>query len=76
PGLAHAQISDPKPGQGAPPSGPAPAPSASPTPAQAQGGTTVAAPVDERAIVPDAQFEAAMPKIEGDLNAPLEAMPA
>ena len=34
------------------------------------------APVDESPIVPDAQFEAAMPKIEGDINAPLEAMPS
>ena len=33
-------------------------------------------PVDESPIVPDAQFEAAMPKIEGDINAPLEAMPS
>jgi len=77
PGLAHAQISDPKPGQGAPPSGPAPAPSASPTPTPvpSQDGTVVVAPVDESPIVPDDQFEAAMPKIEGDINAPLEAMP-
>ena len=74
PGLAHAQISDPKPGQGAPPSGPAPAPSATPTPTP--DGTVVVAPVDESPIVPDAQFEAAMPKIEGDINAPLEALPS
>jgi len=70
PGLAHAQISDPKPGQGAPPSGPSPAP------APAEVGTVVAAPADESPIVPDAQFEAAMPRIEGDINAPLEALPA
>ena len=62
PGLAHAQVSDPKPGQGAPPSGPAPAPAAAPAPAQ--DGTVRVAPVDESPIVPDAQFEAAMPKIE------------
>ncbi|WP_286710929.1 MULTISPECIES: BamA/TamA family outer membrane protein [unclassified Sphingomonas] len=74
PGFAHAQISDPKPGQGAPPSGPAPAPSAAPAPAQ--DGTVRMPPVDESPIVPDAQFEAAMPKIEGDINAPLEAMPS
>ncbi len=74
PGLAYAQVSDPKPGQGAPPSGPAPAPSVSPTPAQ--DGTVVAPPVDESPIVPDDQFEAAMPKIEGDINAPLEALPS
>jgi len=78
PGLAHAQISDPKPGQGAPSSGPKPAPSASPTPTPvpAQDGTVVVAPVDESPIVPDAEFEAAMPKIDGDINAPLEAMPS
>jgi translocation and assembly module TamA len=72
PGIAHAQISDPKPGQGAPPSGPTPAPA----PPPAQDGTVVAAPVDESPIVPDAQFEAAMPKIDGDINAPLEPLPA
>jgi translocation and assembly module TamA len=77
PGLAHAQISDPKPGQGAPPSGPAPAPSATPTPAPtaAPDGTVTVPKVDESPIVPDDQFEAAMPKVEGDINAPLEALP-
>jgi translocation and assembly module TamA len=70
PGLAHAQISDPNPGQGAPPSGPTPAPSATPTP-----GGTIVPQADEGPIVPDAQFEASMPKIDGDINAPLEAMP-
>jgi translocation and assembly module TamA len=78
PAAAHAQISDPKPGQGAPPSGPVPAPSATPTPAALPGqdGTIVVTPVDESPIVPDAQFEAAMPKIEGDINAPLETLPS
>lgn len=79
PGLAHAQISDPKPGQGAPPSGPKPAPSAAPTPTPApaqDASVVVAAPVDESPIVPDEQFEAAMPKIGGDINAPLEALPS
>ncbi len=61
PAAAHAQISDPKPGQGAPP----PAPAPTPTPG-----------ADESPIVPDAEFEAAMPKIEGGIEAPLEAMPA
>ncbi|MEP9360345.1 BamA/TamA family outer membrane protein [Sphingomonas sp. KR3-1] len=77
PGIAHAQISDPKPGQGAPTSGLAPAPSATPTPTPMPDSSVVVAPapVDESPIVPDAQFEAAMPKIEGDINAPLEALP-
>lgn len=61
PAVAHAQISDPKPGQGAPPPAPAPTP---------------APGADQAPIVPDAEFEAAMPKIEGDIDAPLEAMPA
>ena len=59
PGVAHAQIGEPKPGQGAP--------VAAPTPAQP--------PVaDETPIVPDAEFEASMPAVTGDIMAPLDPM--
>ncbi|WP_404338418.1 autotransporter assembly complex family protein [Sphingomonas sp. MMS12-HWE2-04] len=58
PGIAHAQISDPKPGQGAPPPATPPAPDTS-------------VPQDE-VIVPDAEFEASLPKLSDDINAPLE----
>lgn len=58
PGLARAQVSDPKPGQGAPASLPNP-------------DSTQAAPKDET-IVSDAEFEAALPKLSDDINAPLE----
>jgi translocation and assembly module TamA len=60
PGVACAQVSDPKPGQGAPVSLPNPEP-------------VQTAPQDE-AIVPDAEFEAALPKLSDDINAPLEPM--
>lgn len=61
PCVAHAQISDPKPGQGAPVAPlPDPAPQASPQ--------------KEAPIVPDAEFEAALPKLSDDINAPLEPM--
>jgi len=60
PGVACAQVSDPKPGQGAP--------SALPNPDPVQ-----TAPQDET-IVPDAEFEAALPKLSDDINAPLEPM--
>ncbi len=69
PAMAHAQIAQPAPGQGAPPAGQsAPTPSATPT----AGSST---PADEKPIVSDSDFEAAMPKIGDDINAPLEAMP-
>jgi translocation and assembly module TamA len=60
PGVACAQVSDPKPGQGAP--------AALPNPEPVQ-----VAPQDET-IVPDAEFEAALPKLSDDINAPLEPM--
>lgn len=58
PGIAHAQIDDPKPGQGAP------APAPAPPPVQSA----------EEPIVPDAEFEASMPAITGDIDAPLDPM--
>lgn len=61
PCVAHAQIDDPKPGQGAP--APAPAPPANTT----ESG-------EPEAIVPDAQFEASMPAISGDIDAPLDPL--
>ena len=61
PAIAHAQISDPQPRQGAP----APAAAPTPTPDPATG---------EAPIVSDTEFEAALPQLSGDLNAPLEPM--
>jgi translocation and assembly module TamA len=62
PGTAWAQISAAgQPGQGAP----VPAPAPTPTPDTSQ-----------EAIIPDAEFEAAMPEVTGDIDAPLEAIPA
>jgi translocation and assembly module TamA len=60
PGVACAQIADPGLGQGAP---------VSPAPVD----TTTTTPQDET-IVPDAEFEAALPKLSDDINAPLEPM--
>ncbi|HEX8300427.1 autotransporter assembly complex protein TamA [Sphingomonas sp.] len=56
PGVAWAQIANPTPGQGAPVSAPKPA----------------VDPQDTSAIVPDKEFEAAIPKLSDDINAPLE----
>lgn len=61
PALAQAQISDAKPGQGAP--------------GQALPGGDAArdpAPDAQEPIVPDAAFEKALPKLSDDINAPLE----
>ena len=58
PGIAHAQINEPKPGQGAP------APAPAPPPVQ----------TSEEPIVPDAEFEASMPAITGDIDAPLDPL--
>lgn len=58
PGVAYAQVYDPKPGQGAPVSLPNPEP-------------VQTAPQVET-IVPDAEFEAALPTLSDDINAPLE----
>lgn len=63
PALAHAQLNDPKPGQGAPQSA-APAPE---QPADTDAAAQQAAP-----IVPDNAFEEALPKLSDDINAPLE----
>jgi translocation and assembly module TamA len=61
PGVALAQIADPKPGQGAPP------PAAAPTPTPSQ---------QEEPIVSDEAFEAGLPKLSDDINAPLEPVEA
>ena len=60
PGMAWAQIAEPKPGQGAPVDAPKPV-----DPAQ-----------DTSAIVPDKEFDAAIPKLSDDINAPLEPIEA
>lgn len=63
PGVAAAQIATPgQPGQSAPVSDPKPPQPSAPA-------------ATDDAIVSDEQFEATMPKVEGDLNAPLSALP-
>ncbi|WP_157073591.1 autotransporter assembly complex protein TamA [Sphingomonas soli] len=62
PGTAWAQIADPKPGQGAP----ADAPRAPPN----------ATDGEIKPIVPDAEFDAGIPKLSDDINAPLEPIEA
>jgi len=74
---ALAQIS--RPGT-APARGPdAPRPTSTPT-ATPDASATPAAPVSDpdgnAPIVPDAEFNAALPPLSGDINAPLEPMPA
>ncbi|WP_425230320.1 BamA/TamA family outer membrane protein [Sphingomonas sp.] len=49
------------------PDAPRPTPSATPTPGSVAG---------EAPIVPDAEFNAALPPLSGDISAPLEPMPA
>jgi translocation and assembly module TamA len=63
PGVACAQISAPQPGQGAPSSS---LPNPAPEDEQSQQAG------QETPIVPDAEFEAALPKLSDDPNAPLE----
>ncbi len=62
PTLACAQLNQPKPGQGAP----------SKLPDQQQTPPVAADPASDAQIVPDAEFEQAIPPLSGDLNAPLE----
>jgi translocation and assembly module TamA len=62
PAIAHVQLNDPKPGQGAPQSAP-------PAQDQAAADAQQAAP-----IVPDKAFEDALPKLSYDINAPLEPL--
>ena len=78
PAMAHAQINQPKPGQGAPSKLPDPAklPDRPTTPvttdqASPAGQTT---PGQDGAIVPDAVFEREVPELSSDLNAPLESL--
>lgn len=65
PAIAHAQLNDPKPGQGAPQSTP-------------PAGSSVSAQDAQQAapIVPDKTFEDALPKLSDDINAPLEPLGA
>lgn len=70
PGAAFAQISGNagKPGQSAPAEDPKPAETAQP----GQDGT-ISAP-DEKPVVPDEEFDKALPPLSDDMNAPLEPM--
>ncbi len=61
PAVAHAQLNDPKPGQGAPQSAP-----------QAPQDATATDPQQRAPIVTDKAFEDALPKLSDDINAPLE----
>ncbi|MES2988170.1 MAG: BamA/TamA family outer membrane protein [Pseudomonadota bacterium] len=61
PGVAWAQIADPKPGQGAPVDKPKAPPEAE--------AAVIGEPVP---IVSDKEFDAAIPKLSDDINAPLE----
>ena len=63
---ALAQLQQPGSGPAKGPSAPRPTPSATPTPGAVAG---------EAPIVPDAEFDAALPPLSGDINAPLEPMP-
>ena len=56
-GIARAQIAEPKPGQGAP------------APKREKPLSTL--PADNGQIIPDDQFEKSVPRIDGDVNAPL-----
>jgi translocation and assembly module TamA len=62
PGVARAQISTPAAGQGAP------------APKLPNPKTDTATSPEDETIVPDAEFEAALPKLSNDINAPLEPM--
>ena len=66
PGTLLAQIGQPQPGQGAP----APIPTATPSPSVLQPGT----PAADQPIVPEPEFDAALPSLSDDPNAPLEPM--
>ncbi|WP_294253564.1 BamA/TamA family outer membrane protein [uncultured Sphingomonas sp.] len=63
PALAHAQLNEPKPGQGAPQSA-----------QQALQETTTTDPQQAAPIVTDKAFEEALPKLSDDINAPLEPL--
>lgn len=71
PAALHAQLS--RPGT-APAVGPDAKPTPTPTPSSGTAQATGAAP--NTPIVPDAEFNAALPPINGNINAPLEPMPA
>ena len=66
PVMAFAQISQPKPGQGAPASAP------EPDVQQTAAGAQAVDPQGDAPIVPDAEFEAAVPSLSNDPDAPLE----
>ncbi|MBM3927754.1 MAG: hypothetical protein FJ335_04745, partial [Sphingomonadales bacterium] len=71
PAMAHGQINQPKPGQGAP--SPLPDPARQPTIAP-NAQTTPVDPATDAPIVPDATFEREVPQLSSDPNAPLESI--
>ena len=74
PAGASAQLSKPGTGPATGPAVPAPAPTpAASTPEEAALQAPVA---DQGPIVPDTEFEQALPPLSNDINAPLEAMPS
>jgi translocation and assembly module TamA len=70
PGVACAQIGTPTPGQGAP----APAPAQTSQDAPSPAAPDAATPSTDEQIIPDAEFNAALPSLSGDIDAPLESM--
>nr|WP_235524075.1 BamA/TamA family outer membrane protein [Sphingomonas sp. Leaf33] len=73
PAMAHGQINQPKPGQGAPSSllSPVQTTPVQTTPVQ-NTSTAPTVPTDDTPIVPDATFEKEVPQLSNDPNAPLE----
>ena len=66
PGTLLAQINQPGAGQGAP----SPIPTATPTPPALQAGQ----PAADQPIIPEPEFDAALPSLSSDPNAPLEPL--
>ena len=58
------------------PDAPKPRPGDNQTSAQPAPGTPAVDPQGNAPIVPDATFDAALPPLSNDINAPLEPMPA
>ena len=70
---AVAQLQQPGSGPASGPSAPRPTPT--PTPDAVAGEAPPSAVQAEAPIVPDAEFDAALPPLSGDINTPLEPMP-
>ena len=71
---AHAQIGQPGTGPAKGPAAPKPAQQSTPDTGVQSGA--VDQPTLNKPIIPEPQFEAALPPLSADINAPLEAMPS